>query len=588
MIPLFGESWSIKATPEFRRVRDLPRRVWTEAEGVAAAAELTKSLRAEGGTMNLHPTQAIALIELVKTDGLFGALRVGGGKTLLSLLAPVVLGSKRSVLILPASLIPKTEIERKAYLKHFKVSTSIRPISYQMLGTVKGAEMLEYWKPDTIVCDECHFLKSKKAGVTKRVARYFANHPNVRCVAMSGTVMKNSIKDFAHILEWTHGKDKMPVPNRDDLDNWAAALDEGPKMGQRVGVGVLVDLSPNVEGETKLERGRRAFQKRLSETEGVVVSDAKDGCGASLYISALEYNVNETTEENFQLLREKWQLSTGIELMEAMEVWRHARELALGVHYEWTKRPEDAWLQARKAWSKFVRDILRESKTLDTPLQVANAVDDGTLQDEGVLSRWRAIKDTFEPVTHPIWHDDTALNVCVDWAKQRIAKKENGIIWVEHTFFGHELSKRLGVGYYGAHGLATQESPQPGQSIEAAIVTMGNSGGVVVASVAANSTGRNLQDAAHNLITSPMTGSDGWEQLLGRTHRTGQKADTVFVEFLFGCLEHFDAIERAQARATMALDTIGDRPKLLSADLIYPRDANNREGWRWQKESNTV
>jgi hypothetical protein len=85
-----------------------------------------------------------------------------------------------------------------------------------------------------------------------------------------------------------------------------------------------------------------------------------------------------------------------------------------------------------------------------------------------------------------------------------------------------------------------------------------------------------------------MTGSDGWEQLLGRTHRTGQKADTVFVEFLFGCLEHFDAIERAQARATMALDTIGDRPKLLSADLIYPRDANNREGWRWQKESNTV
>ncbi len=501
---MFGPpTFAIKATPEFRRVRDLPRRVWTEEEGISAATELTKSLRTENGTMRLHPTQAIALLELVKIDGLFGALRVGSGKTLLSLLAPFVLGSKRSVLILPAALIPKTEIERKQYLKHFKVSTSIRPISYQMLGTVKGAEMLEYWKPDTIVLDECHFVKSKKAGVTKRVARYFHEHPETRCVAMSGTVMKNSIKDFAHILEWTHGKENMPVPSRDDLDNWAAALDEGPKhMGERVGVGVLVDLSTNAGGETKLEQGRRAFRQRLIETEGVVVSDAKDGCNASLYVSALEYDVNDTTEENFQLLREKWELSTGVQCMEAMEVWRHARELSLGFHYEWTKRPEDSWLQARKVWSKFVRDILRESRTLDTPLQVANAIDDGNLKDEGVLLRWRTIKDSFEPITHPIWHDNNALEVCERWAKQRVDRKEKGIIWVEHTFFGYELSKRLGVGYFGAHGLATQESPSPGQSIEEAIVTMDNFGGVAVASVAANSTGRNLQGATHNLVTS--------------------------------------------------------------------------------------
>ena len=319
-----------------------------------------------------------------------------------------------------------------------------------------------------------------------------------------------------------------------------------------------------------LARARQIFQRRLLETEGVVATPG-ESVACSLYLSAVEYTPNRVTEDNFAKLRSTWETPDGWALSEAVQVWRHARELALGLHYVWDPRPPDEWLNARRSWAQFVRETLRYSKTLDTELQVANACRSGSLERHE-LDSWQAIRPTFTPAPRPLWHDDTALELCQAWLK-----KHEGIVWCEHTFFAEELSKRSGVPYFGAKGLDRQK-----RSIE-------DAKGPIIASVAANSTGRNLQRWHSNLVTSCPSTATTWEQMIGRTHRDGQQADEVTVDVLFGCWEHFDGMAKARAAATMALDMLGQPQKLLLADMTWPSELEItlRRGARWSRVIDT-
>ena len=305
--------------------------------------------------------------------------------------------------------------------------------------------------------------------------------------------------------------------------------------------------------EDDLTLARRAFQSRLLETEGVVATPG-DQVSCSLYVTTLHLGCNAATEENFRLLRDDWALPNGFALNEAVAVWRHARELALGLHYEWDPPAPEEWLQARRAWSAFVREILRYSRTLDTELQVKLACQKGGL-DRLALDIWAAIQPSFMATPKPVWHDDTALLTCQEWLS-----KNEGIVWTEHTFFAEELSRKTRIPYYGAKGQTAR-----GEQIE-------DAKGPVIASIAANSTGRNLQRWHRNLVTSCPSTATTWEQMIGRTHRDGQTADEVTVDVLFGCFEHWDGMQKARAAAQMAMDTLGQPQKLLLADLDWPSE----------------
>ena len=78
-------------SPEFSRVSALPRRTWTDEEAQASADALTPVLARPGTDRTLRPLQAIALQELFHCRGLFAPIRVGGGKSLITFLAPTVL-----------------------------------------------------------------------------------------------------------------------------------------------------------------------------------------------------------------------------------------------------------------------------------------------------------------------------------------------------------------------------------------------------------------------------------------------------------------------------------------------------------------
>jgi len=150
-------------------------------------------------------------------------------------------------------------------------------------------------------------------------------------------------------------------------------------------------------------------------------------------------------------------------------------------------------------------------------------------------------------------------------------KKGPGIIWTKQTFFAQELVRRTGLDYYGSEGLN-----QRGQHIE-----QGDPRKCIVASIDANCTGMNLQPWCRNLLTSTPGGATKWEQLLGRTHRHGQKADSVTFDVLLGCREHHEGLDRSIGKARAIQETIGHSQKILLADIVWPalRDLGNDSRW---------
>lgn len=559
----------VASSPDFLRIRALPLR---GAYPDDLTGLMTRLLKSPEGSQTLLDVQAKALYDLGLSGGLFAPIRVGGGKTLCSFLAPRVLQSRSPLLILPAKLIEKTKRELLRYARDWNVAKHLRIMSYETLGRVSGSAYLDLNPPDLIIADEGHRLKNSKAAVTRRVARYLRAHPATIVVVMSGTIMKRSIKEFAHLLEWSH-KARSVLPHyAHELTEWAEALDEDNNAFTKREPGVLLDLMPGrrPEGEDENAVARKVFFARCSATSGIVISDAKDEYQGSLSIVGTEYACSPATEDNFRILRETMCKPNGWALTEAMQAWAVARQIALGFHYEFFPEPPQEWLDARKAWAKLCREILAEPDYeragIDSELQVRMAVARGDVPDPyGCWESWHRIEPTFDAKTRCVWHDHTAIGLAKTW----LAEHPQGIAWVEHGAFGDRLAKESGGSYFRQLGLDAK-----GTFIE-------DADGPIIASVAANSEGRNLQGKwCDNLLTACPADAEKLEQVIGRTHRRGQKEDTVNVDVMIGCREHLEAIPRALASASVKKDLLGFELKISLADIDWPENIL-RSGSRW-------
>jgi len=494
---------------------------------------------------------------------------------LISFLAPYVLQARNPVLMLPASLIGKTVQDMKDYSYHWKIPRNIELRSYQMTARSEQAEWFLKKRPDVVILDEAHMAKNTSAGVTKRLARLMRERPETAIIVLTGSLSTWSLTDWAHLARWAL-KDYAMVPdNEGELMEWADALDQEVLPMRRLDPGPLLSLATAEDQDPDPSvTARKAFRRRMAETSGVVYTSG-ESVASSLYIRELQLPCSEATEKHYERLRSKWERPDGWPYEEAMQVWKTARELSLGFCYVWDPHPPDDWLDARRAWAKFVRDVLARSRTLDTPGQVKEAVEAEELADGGLLAQWLAIEPTFTPKLKAVWHDDIALKVCEKWMKEN-----TGIVWCEHTWFAEELSRRTGRPYFGRQGLDKR-----GTYIEKAE-------GTIIASIAANSTGRNLQKWSKALVTSFPTTSTGAEQLIGREHRDGQKADAVEVDVFVGCWEHFDALEGAREQARAERDTMpgSDQAKLLIADIVWPtwHEMAARKGFRWTRTADVV
>lgn len=552
----------VAKTEAFDRVLKIPRRRWQDdPELEAMRLGLTAWLRAPGGTQELRLVQAAALQELHDYGGLFAPVRVGAGKTLISFLAGIVMGAVRPLLLVPAKLARKTGREFAELRRHWLGHPRLEVMAYELLSRDRGGAELERIDPDLIICDEVHKAKNKQAGCTRKLRRWFRERPGTRLCAMSGTITTRSILEYEHLLRWCL-PNHAPLPTVwGELQDWADAIDEKVDPLRRLNPGALLELCTDEEileaafgGENATAAARKAYRRRLTETPGVVATE-EGHVGCSIQITALNVDLSPASAAAFRTLRRDWQTPDGWEIMEAMEIWRHARELACGFFYRWDPRPPEEWLEARKQWARFVREILRgQRRGIDTEFQVAKACRSGDLDCEA-LDAWQTVRPTFEPNTVPVWVDDAMLKAAAGWLEE-----ERGLCWVEHRAFGNRLADLAGVPYFAqggcdASGFAIEDYP----------------GGPCVLSIASNSEGRNLQDRWNkNLVVSCPPNGRIWEQLAGRTHREGQLADDVGFDVAMACIEQWKALQQALKDAQYIEHTTGQAQKLRYADLDLP------------------
>lgn len=170
--------------------------------------------------------------------------------------------------------------------------------------------------------------------------------------------------------------------------------------------------------------------------------------------------------------------------------------------------------------------------------------------ESATYADWVAVKDRPQPPTVAVWLDSFIYKPVFSWIRS-IGEDKRGIIWYEHQAVGDHLAKHCDLPLY-------DPSKDPRNAVEQ----------VIVASLPAHGDGKNLQAFSRQLFTAMPSNGTTVEQAIGRSHRPGQKDDTVEVSW-FG---HTEAMEKAfadaMADALYVEQTTGHRQKLLYASKV--------------------
>ncbi len=530
----------------------------------------TEIYRKPGGTMKLWPIQSAVLIEAARAGGLLGPIGVGHGKTLISLLVGVAMRAKMIVLLVPPQLrnqLLKHDIPMLN--KHWKLPLErLRVIAYSELSNARTDQLLDELNPDLIVGDECHNLRHASAARTKRFLRYMREHAECRFVGLSGTITRRSLRDYQHLSELALRKNS-PLPNHHPtLMDWAMAIDVSKKEPMPPGALLQLCTPEELQSISNVPAPRdaqvfvrQAFRRRLVETEGVVAT-SESALGTSLVITGLRPLVPAEVKVAIDHLHAHWEIGDE-ELVDAMSVARVGRQLAGGFYYRWIwpdGKKDKEWLEARAAWNKEVRDVLKRSRRgLDSPLLITNAVLRGDFAS-GTYDAWAKVKDRYNPTppVEAVWISKFLVEEAIRWGKETCHKTEPGIIWYESDAFGREVAQKGNLPFFG---------PGMKASVEIARINVKETP-VIVCSRPAHGTGKNLQMFCRNLFTAPSPGGVDWEQTIARTHRPGQEADDVFVDVFLHTDDMVGAYNSALLDAKYIEDTQGQKQKLTYARKV--------------------
>jgi hypothetical protein len=573
---IFSSNEGVTQGPEFLRIRALPRRRWQDdpdLEGlVDAQTARFKREGAEDANARLFPVQAVALAELELYRRLTAIVSVGGGKTLLAALIPGVLGAKRPLLLVPANLVEKSRREMKTLSKTWRVHPAIQIMSYEKLSIRQYKTFLQDGRYDVIVADEAFSIKTPDSGRTKRLMEYLDNNPDVQFVPMTGTPGDSTIRDYAHYFT-AAGREHtpLPAPGSYELQQWTQALDEKTREIRR-STGCLSEFAG---GNHELDAVRAGVGTRLEETPGFVYHrDASVSC--SLVLDAwIHDDYSQAVEDVFEYVRESEdELPDGRVIDSPLERYNLFATMNLGFLRVIDPKPPEDWRAARKAYRSFVNECLDDdSLAFDTAGEVTHACREGSLDSFGLWEAWSEIEPTFRPISQTEWISTEIVEMLAEWMK-----KNDALVWTPFPSMGRALAKASGRHFFHRQGVSLT-----GGNIEA---YTGTESGVV--STQSNYMGRNLQDRwGRNLVLGAPAKADTFEQLIGRTHRTGQKADVVEVKFFCGSVENLDALDRARGRARIDRDMGRNRSsKLLMCDWLCPSTVEvlaKHKGPRWRK-----
>lgn len=589
------------------RIKALPRRVIDVESDTRAAEAWSKHLgrdnpscdcdkrwgvhnpdgtiiKGSGCIRSLSPVQGWALDEASDAPGLWGNIGVGHGKTGISLLLPMAVPNISLAVLLIPPQVKKQLIEKDypQWAAHFRVPhlaghytwpdrrPVLRVITYSELQLPKNSDILTRdGVADMVILDEAHNAKDKSGTRWKRLHRA-RGAKKFWIGVLTGTPTDKSIREFDHLIGAALG-DLSPVPlHSPTVDEWSTALDAGE---YRAPMGRLVELcAPKEDVQV-------AFARRITETHGCIVTTSAS-VSSSLEISCAKApEVPEAPLPGFEgrslvdliAATRRGERPDGEQAQEALTSAMWARQLASGFYSYWhfpRGEPDELikeWLECRKAYAKEARERLKFSREfMDSPLLLWNAAarwHDGYSHDGLTYPRhhkkgpmpvwesqafldWRAIKDQVVHETRYKWVSDYLVDHVADWARKNV-----GIVWVEHHDFGVKVAQKAGLVFYDGKGKNPEFEEDGRRSI--------------IASINANDTGKNLQKWSVNLYPNPMTSNKRWEQSLGRTHRKGQRADVVTVQVYLHTQENRRAFDTARFRADYVTKT-GRSPAKLS------------------------
>lgn len=592
-------------TPEFQRIQALSVRDWkAEILRDDLVGKMSAFYRTPWGRQTLRPVQAATLAEFHDLRGAVGVLLPGEGKTLVSFLAPSVVRAKRPLILVPASLREKTVRDFKILSQHWTAPRAVtvdnydkydatREMysgaiieSYTMFSQDSGQGILDLLKPDLIIADEAHKLKNLNAAVTQRVCRFMRENQQTLFLPMSGTVMVRSLLEFWHLIYFAL-RHHMPLPRiRAEVEHWCDAIDEKKVESPLKTLGGALFSFASPDDKLELQRmlhlangntwvlsspeaiaiARRSVRNRLDSAPGIIISRDSE-VTSSLQITKLEWTPGKVAQELIKKVRAGETPNGDIILdekneqtkLKGVQSWRLARQLACGFFYYWDPPPPQEWLLRRKAYFKLLRHVLLyNQQKLDSVFQVEQAIENGRLNDfdlRKAFDHWREIKHTYEINTVSAWVDDTILQHTMSWMHKH--RHKGGIVWTEHRAFGMKLSELTGVGFCAEEGCDRR-----------GVLIDDYAGRMVIASVKGNSEGRNLQAWHQNLFVSIPPNGGAWEQVIARTHRSGNLADCVYVDWVSSSYEYDEGFKQAMRDAHNIEQTTGQRQRLLYADHI--------------------
>jgi hypothetical protein len=591
----WGRKPEVQTSEDLRRIIALPYRDQLEPLTVEAQAmihvisERYSSGRAAGAGCNcreghnrecittLRLAQAWALYEIGIVGGLLGPIGVGHGKTMLDLLAPLAFqGCRTAVLLVPPNLVTQLIADYDLTSNHFRVPSIVvhgakawanrvpgAPVvhvfPYSRLSNKEATVFLETLKPDVVIADEVHNLRHAEAVRTARVLRYFAAHQSTRFAGWSGSMTDASVKDYAHLSALAL-RENSPLPlNPEVVEDWARALD--PQENPAPAGALLEMCEPG-------EHIHSGFHRRLCQTMGVVAT-MEPSVDCELEIEERKAPpVPPDVAAALDELRSDWVRPDGEELVDALSVNRCALELACGLYYRWRfpriggepqrKSVIAEWFEARKEWRRELRfKAQRREPHLDSPELCANAAarawrdlpanPDLPVWHADTWPRWARVKDLVRYEPEAVRLDDFLARDAADWA---LANR--GIVWYMRSAFGAWVAELSGLPMHAG-------GPNAG-----AMIKRERGDRSIIASIKSHGTGRDgLQFLFDDqLIANPSSSNAEWEQLLGRLHRTGQRAPVVHAKFYRHTAEMAAHVGTALRRALYVGTTMGSGQKI--------------------------
>ncbi len=583
----------VGTSPDFRRIQSLPRRT-VDYESFDLAENVGNLLHRAAGfpeghdnPIPLRPAQAAALCEAAWHRSALVVVPVGGGKSWMAALFACLeipswadeaswpqIQCERPVLLMPPG--PKAEMLHDvlpALRRAYAVHPRLQVVTYGELQQPDAHDKLLKMRPDLVIADEVQMLKNPQSARTKRVAAVLSADPSVPFVGLTATLSDGSLRDFALPARWTHppsrgsfaGRwspaegaafaDDCPLPYAwPELEEWADALDAVVPPDRYCAPGVLRRFCEPGEDH------KSGFGRRVGDTAGVVLVP-HESVDVPLEIRAVgtDLTAPKSVRDVCEELERSWTID-GEDVPDALAMARKKRELAMGFRYKWVwpgGSPDLDWLRARNEWSRMVRHVVQHFKTgLDSELRVRTAVKAGKLpvSVQGAaahaLSEWESASERPGPDTVAVWLSEFVVELAAEWASSA-----PGLVWCEHDAVLKKLDE------YNACFLALgagkdEELRQCSKSWGGAVS--------LTLSRPAHGTGKNLQAWSRNLVLSPSPSGKAWEQMIGRTHRAGQK-NPVTVDVLMHCDIAKESMRKAVEKARTVEKTLRAPQKLLRA-----------------------